>query len=277
MTDRPITPKDRLVLEEILVSEYHTHETLRDALGIEGSGAGLHKRLMALAKHQYVLRRPMADDRFGGAGGTYNVYILGHKALDEIDADPGVLSRYRARVRSAQNAKGTNIPHDLLRSRFRNALLAGQRRYEWILDRWIIKRELELYGHWNEREHQIQPDAFFTLILDGWARHYFLEVDTASYPVERSDPDGGSSIRGKLAMYESLYERKDGRLWRLDDSKLDISAFSVIHLIRESKSTNPALSQSNANGLKPPGRRFCLTLKNCLTCAANGCLPARVI
>jgi hypothetical protein len=238
-----VSPTDRRILAEVLIAEYHTFDTLKAAFGVVGTGAALRKRLTNLSKKDYLVRRAMGNDTFSGTGGTYNVYILGSRALSEIDADEAVLARYRSRIRSAQNAKGVNIPHDLLRTEFRSVLLSGERRDEWALDAWVIKRDLDLYGQWNGSERELQPDAFFTLIRGGKKRHFFLEVDTCSYPVDRSDPEGGSSIVQKFFQYESLYERHNGKLWRLHESRLDIEAFSVIHLIRESRSTNPELKR----------------------------------
>lgn len=229
-----ITPIAYRILEELFLAEYHTLESLCRALA-PASESRISALLGQFGRRDYIYRKPLyprLDSR--GSLVSTRVYMLGLKGLDELEMSDQIRNRARPRVRAGKDVSDRTLKHDVLRSKFRSFLLARERKGDFGISRWTLRTDLDLVVHYNDRELRIRPDAFFSLTKNGKERHYFLEVDQASYPVERSDPGAGSSIGGKFEQYASLMERdRHGQLWRLNESALDIAAFSVVHFIRE--------------------------------------------
>jgi hypothetical protein len=228
-----IDADDRLLFQELCVSDYHSLNTI-GALFPGTNRRTLSNRLRLLVKDGYLRSRSFYAPR---GKGSEQVYCLGSKAFDEIEVDRETREHIQGRVRRSAKRNPLTLRHDLLRTTLRVSLLLRAPREGFTITRWLQGRRFVLIAEIASEDHPFYPDAIFTLEKDGHEFAFCLEVDTASYAVTRSDPASGSSIGQKLEAYTSILRdpyRAEGVLPK---------TFRVIFLKPTVESNNAILTQ----------------------------------
>lgn len=210
-----LSDMDRAIIEELAVAEYHALPTLRALFGRDGS-AYLERRLVRLTERGFLMRIELNNPRDFGR----YAYYLGKKGIDEARLGDGDCCRLMRILRRGSGRSPGRMTHDLYRAKLRTHLLLDP---TLRLERWMQRRDAAVVGAIRVGEKSvekcIEPDCLFSYGKGGEERVCFLEVDMASYPVERSSLDQGSSVYEKLLVYESVLSDRDlktGRRWRLE-------------------------------------------------------------
>jgi hypothetical protein len=230
-----LSKNDFSLFDEIAVAEYHPLSTLNLLFG-RGKGLYVRKRLMYLVEKLYLNRIPIAPAHGLGS----HAFYLAQKAIEELRADDDTKERLRRINRRGNDRTDGRKLHDYYRAVVRTRLRLDK---SLSLDRWVQRREAGMLGEVPDGEKKAQrgtePDCFFTL---GNGNAYALEVDLATYAVERASLDQGSSILEKLLVYESVLSDRDcnGKRWRIDH--LGVPFFAPLFFKPRTNSANPDLA-----------------------------------